>query len=257
MLEDAELILEFCEEAAENLNGIDMALLSLEESPEDREAVNAVFRPIHTIKGVAGFFNLSPICQLTHIAEDILVTSRDQGIALRPAVIDILFEVVDVLRKLIAKVKSEAAAGNLYQEVTAEVSQLMNRLKLASMDSGSKKLGEIMVEQGIIQEEDIQKALQQQEKGEQGRIGEVLIRSGRASSRDVAKAIREQKDTQIQESRKFQNDEGIRVSVEKLDRLVDMVGELVIAQIQVSSSEIADPKLNKNVVQFSKITREL
>ena len=58
MLEDADLILEFCEEATEHLDSMDMALLSLEKDPEDKEAINSAFRSIHTIKGVAGFFNI-------------------------------------------------------------------------------------------------------------------------------------------------------------------------------------------------------
>ncbi len=255
MLEDAELILEFCDEAKEHLDSMDMALLALEGSPEDKETINAVFRPIHTIKGVAGFFNLNAIGQLTHVAEDILVKARDQGVRLRSVIIDILFEVIDVLRKLIEDVRAQVPEGNLCQEVTPEIEQLINRLKLASMDDETKKLGEIMVEQGSVTEEDIEEALEKQEKEKQ-KIGEVLIKSGKVSTKDVAKAIREQK-TQSKDTRKLKPDEGIRVSVEKLDKLVDMVGELVIAQLQVASSDIEDSKLGKNITQLSKITREL
>ena len=255
MLEDAELILEFCDEAKEHLDSMDMALLALEGSPEDKETINAVFRPIHTIKGVAGFFNLNAIGQLNHVAEDILVKARDQGVRLRSVIIDILFEVIDVLRKLIEDVRAQVPEGNLCQEVTPEIEQLINRLKLASMDDETKKLGEIMVEQGSVTEEDIEEALEKQEKEKQ-KIGEVLIKSGKVSTKDVAKAIREQK-TQSKDTRKLKPDEGIRVSVEKLDKLVDMVGELVIAQLQVASSDIEDSKLGKNITQLSKITREL
>ncbi|MEW5800573.1 MAG: chemotaxis protein CheA [bacterium] len=262
MLEDAELIMEFCAEAKEHLDNMDMALLSLEENPKDKEAINAAFRPMHTIKGVAGFFNLAAIGQLTHVAEDILVTARDKGIALRSIVIDMLFETVDVLRKLVGKVLTEVNKGSISQEdVPPEVAQLISRLKLATMDDDSKKLGEIMVEQGTVTEDDIQDALQQQAEGKPGKIGEVLIRTGKVESRDVAKAIREQKISQTQavspEGRRPQSEEGIRVSVDKLDSLVDMVGELVIAQIQVASSDIHDQKLSKNIAQLGKITREL
>ena len=258
MIEDADLILEFCEEATEHLDSMDMALLSLEKNPEDKEAINAAFRSIHTIKGVAGFFNIEPISQLTHVAEDILVNVREGEAVLRSVVIDVLFEVVDVLRKLIKKVRSQVAQGMLSMEVTPEVVQLIDRLKLAAMEDEPKKIGEILVEKGIVREKDIEEAIKQQDEEEgQGKIGEVLIRSGKANSKDVAQAIREQKDPQKRESRVLQNEEGIRVSVDKLDRLVDMVGELVIAQIQLASTEAADQKLNKNITQQSKIIREL
>jgi len=241
MLEDAELILEFCTEAREYLDTMDMALLSLEENPRDREVINAAFRPIHTIKGVAGFFNLVAIGQLTHIAEDVLVAARDKGMVLRSVVIDMLFETVDILRKLIGKVQSEVNEGHLSQdEVPHEVAQLISRLQLVTMNDDSKKLGEIMVEQGTISEEDVENALQKQSDGEPGKIGEVLIRSGKAESRDVAKAIREQKISRgTPECGRHPIEKGIRVSADKLDSLVDMIGELVIAQIQVASSQTA------------------
>ncbi|MCL6583823.1 MAG: chemotaxis protein CheA [bacterium] len=264
MIEDADLILEFCTEAKEHLDNLDLALLSLEEKPEDKEAINAVFRPIHTIKGMAGFFNFVAIGKLTHVAESILVSARDKGIVLRPVVIDMLFETVDVLRKLIDIIQSEVSGGVLssQDEVPPEVARLVSRLELASGnegfgEEGEKKLGEILVEQGAIGEEDVEEALRKQAEEDAGKIGEVLIRSGKAKPQDVAKAIREQKNLKAGESRKPKAEEGIRVSVEKLDSLVDLVGELVIAQIQVASSEVHDQKLSKNIAQLSKITREL
>ncbi|MEW6378423.1 MAG: chemotaxis protein CheA [bacterium] len=264
MIEDADLILEFCAEAKEHLDNVDMALLSLEERPKDKEVINAAFRPIHTIKGVAGFFNFVAIGQLTHVAESILVTARDKGTVLRSVVIDMLFETVDVLRKLVNKIQNEVNEGSLSQEeVPHEVAQLVSRLELATTmndeagEEDGRKIGEIMVEQGTVSEEDVKEALQKQAEGEPGKIGEVLIRSGKAETKDVVKAIREQKNTQTAESRKPQTEEGIRVSVDKLDSLVDLVGELVIAQIQVASSEVHDQKLSKNIAHLSKITREL
>ena len=54
-LQDPELLKDFIEEAKEHLSSIELNLLSLEADPHDQEAINAVFRPFHSIKGVAGF----------------------------------------------------------------------------------------------------------------------------------------------------------------------------------------------------------
>ncbi len=58
-MQDPELLRDFIEEAKEHLSAIELNMLGLETNPKDSEAINAVFRPFHSIKGVAGFLNLT------------------------------------------------------------------------------------------------------------------------------------------------------------------------------------------------------
>ena len=75
-LQDPELLKEFIEEAKEHLSTIEINMLGLETNPEDTEAINAVFRPFHSIKGVAGFLNLTEIHHLSHEVENLLDSGK-------------------------------------------------------------------------------------------------------------------------------------------------------------------------------------
>ena len=116
-----------------------------------------------------------------------------------------------------------------------------------------RKVGEILVEHGVL-EDDAVENLAEKGKAEGRKFGETAIDDGSASPREVSKALREQRHT-------IENASSVRVDTHKLDNLVDMVGELVIAQSMVlQNSEILkinDQKLQKDSVQLTRITAEL
>ena len=67
----------FIEESRELLAAMEDALLTLETAPVDADAINAVFRAMHTIKGSAGLFGLEHIVSFTHVAESVMDRVRD------------------------------------------------------------------------------------------------------------------------------------------------------------------------------------
>jgi len=71
-VDDAPLVAEFIGEARGHIESAEAAVLSVEEHPDDLEAINTIFRAFHTIKGVAGFLNLKQIGSLAHAAESLL-----------------------------------------------------------------------------------------------------------------------------------------------------------------------------------------
>src|SRR5208282_6775732 len=81
-MQDPELLKEFIEEAKEHLSTIELNMLGLETNPEDTEAINTVFRPFHSIKGVAGFLNLTEIHHLSHEVENLLDSARSGKMAI-------------------------------------------------------------------------------------------------------------------------------------------------------------------------------
>ncbi|MEW5706930.1 MAG: chemotaxis protein CheA [Actinomycetota bacterium] len=91
------------------------------------------------------------------------------------------------------------------------------------MRLADKKLGEILVDKGLVSASDINCALSQQKK-----IGELLVEEGKVSKSDVQEALEKQL-----KSREVQKSTTIRVETEKLDKLVNLVGELVIAVARV------------------------
>lgn len=100
---DAELMSDFVVRACEHLDDADALLLDLEQSPADRETIDAVFRAFHTIKGMAGFLALDAISERSHYYESLLSVARNEDTAVEDGVVEALFAGVDEMRRLIAE----------------------------------------------------------------------------------------------------------------------------------------------------------
>ncbi len=102
-----EIFEEFLVEASEILDNLDQDLIDLENSPEDSELINRIFRGMHTLKGGAGFLNLTSIIELAHRMEDIFNKVRNKELKITSAQLDILFEGLDRLKESIELLKNE------------------------------------------------------------------------------------------------------------------------------------------------------
>ncbi len=255
-IQDPELLKDFIEEAKEHLSTIEMNMLGLETNPGDTEAINAVFRPFHSIKGVAGFLNLKEIHHLSHEVENLLDSARSGKLAVTDSVIDIVLGATDILKGLLEEL--EKGEGGR-KEDSPIVKSFLERVKNFSGDPSVgagipvRKVGKILVEHGVIEDETIHDIAQKGK--QQGRkFGEAAIDEGVASPREVSRALREQRHT-------IENAASVRIDTRKLDNLVDMVGELVIAQSMVLQNpdilKIKDQKLQKDCVQLNRITSEI
>jgi len=190
---DAELLRDFGIRASEHLDDADAQLLVLESSPADAEAVDAVFRAFHTIKGMAGFLALDAISEHAHTSESLLADARATSAPVEPAAVQELFTAVDTMRELVAQATGVAPQVNAAETTASE-----------------KGTG------GIVSG------------------GDALTGQTRAGT--------------------------IRVDEARLDRLLDTIGELVIAESMVSSAVRADGSAGHTVTQverLDKITREL
>ena len=255
-LQDPELLKEFIEEAKEHLSTIELNMLGLETNPEDTEAINTVFRPFHSIKGVAGFLNLTEIHHLSHEVENLLDSARSGKLAITDSVIDIVLGGTDILKGLLEEL--ERGEGGR-KESSPLVKNFLEKVKNFSGDPsvGSqipvRKVGEILVEHGVLEDEAVD-AIAEKGKSEGMKFGEAAIEEGAASPREVSRALREQRHN-------TESAASVRVDTRKLDNLVDMVGELVIAQSMVLQNtemlKIKDQKLQKDSVQLIRITAEL
>ncbi len=134
--------------------------------------------------------------------------------------------------------------------------QVIDTLGALEGDATYKKLGEILVERGDISADDLRKVL-----GEQPRIGDMLARSGAVSEESVQSALAEQ--SAVRRMRKDREEQAtassIRVSADKLDYLVDLVGELVIVQAQLTQivGERGDQDLTSLAEQLERLSDEL
>ncbi|WP_044423887.1 chemotaxis protein CheA [Pseudomonas savastanoi] len=96
----------FIVEACELLQAMEESLLQLESEPGDQDAIGAVFRAAHTIKGSAGLFGLTPIVSFTHIVEDVLDRLREGSVSVDPGLIAVLLKSGDHMLELIDVVAS-------------------------------------------------------------------------------------------------------------------------------------------------------
>jgi len=119
-----------------------------------------------------------------------------------------------------------------------------------------KRLGEILVERGDVSEDEINRVL-----SEQRPLGELLSRDGAVSEQAVQSALVEQNTVREKRSEKKEKDAGssLRVAASKLDQLVDLVGELVIAQARLSQKvgEKEDPELTEIAEEVERLSGEL
>ncbi len=257
----------------EHLNTIEVNILKLEQSPEDEECINSIFRPFHTLKGISGFFNLTQINKFAHAMEFLLDDARNRKIPICREMIDFILEAVDFMKGMILDVKEHLETGELtptrfemepYLEKikffqTAQISQepILEKDNLEKDGPPLPRLGEILCSKEIISPTQLRDALQEQASEKKDmKIGEILVQRKEAKPKHVIEALREQKRISNQPS-----DSTVKVDRMKLDNLVDMVGELVIAESLVQQnpmfSTIHDQKLSRDSSQLKRITTDL
>ncbi|UDY24091.1 chemotaxis protein CheW [Nocardioides sp. Kera G14] len=109
MDDDAEIIAEFLVESHENLDQLDQDLVDLEQHPASRELLSSIFRTIHTIKGTSGFLAFGRLERLTHVGETLLSKLRDGEMTITPVIGDALLTMVDTVRALLDVIERTGA----------------------------------------------------------------------------------------------------------------------------------------------------
>lgn len=94
---DDNILQDFLVEAGEILEKLGEQLVDLEQRPRDQDLLNAVFRGFHTIKGGAGFLNLTPLVEVCHRAEDVFNLLRQGSLVADPALMDVMLQVLDIV----------------------------------------------------------------------------------------------------------------------------------------------------------------
>ena len=260
---DLELMGEFVTESREFIAEAESALLSLEVDPDKMEAVNTVFRAFHTIKGTSGFLGLKALTELAHHAESLLSKVRNREIHFSGGYADLALRSIDTLKGLVEQV--DQATRGKEMVLPPGYLDLLRLLKRAEQEpfpevmieapAEPMRIGDILVAANKADREKVDEVAARQ--GDEP-LGVALVRSKAASLTDVAKALRAQ---QRIASGEKSAESTVRVRTERLDRLIDMVGELVIAQSMVAQDATVNDgshhELGKKISHAGKIVREL
>ena len=258
---DAQLIAEFIAEGSDLIANAEEALLSLETEPEDMEAVGKVFLAFHTVKGTSAFLGLDLLSEFGHHAESLLSRVRDGEIRYRGGYADLSLRALDMIKELMSRVQAALSGEPLRKpQGYAELVQLLADpdaagISEAAGDIPAPRIGDLLVAQGKMRREQVEAVAAAYP---DQKLGAAIVKSKAASAEDVGQALRVQK--RINSSRPAV-ESSVRVGTQRLDRLIDMVGELVIAHSMIAQDAlVADSnnhELAKKVSHTSKIVREL
>ncbi|MBI3584784.1 MAG: chemotaxis protein CheA [Nitrospinae bacterium] len=219
-----EIVNDFILETEELLSGLDQDLVEMEKSPDDLNLLNKIFRSVHTIKGAAGFLGFSQMVELVHHAEDVLNKLRHGELKVNSKINDAILKSVDIIKLLLTDIKNndikDIDLSGILSELTDILSGKMSEAP-AGKEPAPKKLGEILVEEQVVTEEQLEEALESQVPP---KLGEVLVEKKFATEDQVQKALSKQG------AAAQPPEQTIRVDINRLDNVMNLVGEMVLGR---------------------------
>jgi two-component system chemotaxis sensor kinase CheA len=245
----------FVQEGNELLQNAEQGLLAWGENPEDKDSIGDIFRHIHSFKGNCGFFGFAQLEKLSHQMENILDRVKDGAQLMVENPADRLLSALDELQK---------GVNNIGEGKSESVDQLDEHLD-ALQQIISPPLGDYLLKEGIS-EDAVQRAVSTQKK----RVGEIMVDQGSATPEQIDKAYSQQQETIAQAKAKSKptarqktpaKRQDIRVELGKLDSLINLIGELVIAEnMLIHNPDLKGLELenfHKAGQHMSKLVREL
>lgn len=218
---DPDMITDFNTNCDEIMQTLDEQILRLEQNPEDKNIIEEIFRGAHTLKGASGMFGFRALERVMHRTETLFDLVRKGKLFASSNIIDVVFEAMDTMRTLLEAVKKGAPSG-------IPTGHIVKNLTLVAR-------GETVVKASAP----VAKAESATPKAPVDQMvpgGGDDIKSG-ASSKDA----KSQKSAEVST---------IRVDLERLDALVNLVGELVIDRTRFASIE-EDLRTNHPQVQLN------
>ncbi|WP_437185407.1 chemotaxis protein CheA [Planctomicrobium sp. SH668] len=261
-----DIVKEFLVECYENLDRLDRDLIELETSPTDRERLSSVFRTIHTIKGTSGFLAYPKLEHIAHVGENLLVLLRDGQIHLNRSIANGLLAMVDAIRNILECIEENGTEGEAtYDSVISILEQLLIPGVTANAPNSSHTDSESKV--GIPHEDvleiktTIPSILDNTESSFATDADKPEV-SVPMAHREVAATRPEQHadaDIDLHDRSVSISDTTIRIDVMLLDRLMNLVGELVLARNQVLqfSRSTEDSAIVTASQRLNQITTEL
>jgi two-component system, chemotaxis family, sensor kinase CheA len=230
MAQDPELLSDFVLESREHLANLESQLLVLEKDPSNSEALHAIFRNFHTIKGLAGFLELREIQKVAHEVETVLDQARNGQFTVTPEAIDVILLSGDYLKLWLTHLEftlqnQPSSAPDLDPNLLAHIATI------PTLNASTETPGI-------------------------GALAAAVEQNSQTPERPA---------TPPSETRHYpaprSDSMAVKVDTAKLDYLVDMAGEMVIAETLVRHdpelAKIKNPRLQRNLSQLARITSEL
>ncbi len=278
-----EMVEAFVAEAQELLETGEEALLALEGDPGNRDTVDTAFRAYHSFKGNAAFLGYPDLVKIGHYAETVLDFIREGKLEPIDKILTMLLEMIDILRSALNNVATggagtiHAAPGlvnymkMLVKEQNPELSFEDIETPKSSKPAPAAPVAEpskepVKEESKPAPKKETAPKVKEEPVDEEP---EPAVDTSANSIREVQEqiqSIKGKKEPESVASKKVpvaQQHQTVRVDVEKLDQLLDLVGELVITEAMVGQSpdiqalDIPLEQFEKSARQLEKITRDL
>lgn len=122
--DDEEILQDFLVEAGEILELLSEQLVDLENSPEDTDLLNAIFRGFHTVKGGAGFLQIDAMVECCHVTENLFDILRNGKRSVSPALMDVVLQALDMVNQQFAELSAGETPSEASPELLAELGKL-------------------------------------------------------------------------------------------------------------------------------------
>ncbi len=258
-----DLIKEFLVESNENLDRLDSELVKLETDPSSQELLSSIFRTIHTIKGSCGFLGFSKLEKVAHVGESLLSRLRDGKLSLTPEFTSGLLAMVDAIRTMLGEIQTTEQDG---KETYQQLMETLNKLQNQGPDATSKSASGPNLPKGRLKQrpadspkvnstKSIPPAPVTAQAGQAPPVRPEPIVPSAAAPEETLAAQYPQDDSRSRNAAA----ETIRVDVHLLDRLMNLVGELVLTRNQITqfSARQTDVNLVSPAQQLNLLTSEL
>jgi two-component system chemotaxis sensor kinase CheA len=280
LTEDTDLLREFITESREHLDNIEQGVLILENCPSDAEVLNTIFRAFHTFKGGAGFLNLIPINRLAHVLESLLDLARQGKLAIDATVIELILRGRDVLKQFLDEIEGQVTGARSQRAITIPTALLKAEAQevIEGHHAGTAKAAT----ETKSQPESVAVEAVPAQNAAPAEVPAAAVEAGTVTPAPIAVTANDTKaqpqaapaepastgnaavDAAAEAARMNMPSAPaamVKVDTGKLDGLLDLVGEMVIAQSLVGQNftEFAgiNPQAVRNIAQLGRITKEL
>lgn len=263
---EKELKIGFLEEAAQALGDTEQCFLNLETAKDDPNIIEKIFRLAHNLKGSARAVGFNEMGQFTHELESLLLKIKNKEIEIDTGIISLLLNANDHLQAMIQALKSNMDARVDSSELLAQIQDRMSGRGTAAASvpaettgSESPSLAEVTESSSLAEVLAAAEAFEQAAAASTSSDASPAVDAAPASSDAAPVDLNFGKAEKKVAQPSGPVDESIRVSLGKLENLLNNVGEMVILQTVLSQQRYQIPStlLQKTIVQLSKISKNI
>jgi two-component system chemotaxis sensor kinase CheA len=241
-----DLTKEFLAESQEGLERMELCLTELEKRPDDDELVAEIFRAVHTIKGTTGFLGLGRVERLAHAGESLLGVLRDHKLAVSTELISGLLELLDGLRAILQTIETTGTEG---ERTSDNDSALIARLLELRDSRSAAKAAPASQDRAPFD-----KLRADPSTGP----GQVAVRPPQSSVQDaVQTALPAVAGSVPVAAASSAQDKTLRIDVDVLNRMMNLVGELVLTRNQILRSTPGAKNFPELARRLDSVTAEL